>query len=94
MQVWPAFWNFEKESLSAASSRSASAKTTNGAWPPSSSVTFFTVAAACGAASSLPTSTDPVKLICRTSGALVSTSPIVSGSPQTRLTTPGGKPAS
>ena len=30
----------------------------------------------------------------RTSGAAVNTSPIAAGSPQTRFTTPGGKPAS
>jgi hypothetical protein len=43
---------------------------------------------------SLPTSTDPVKLIWRTWGAVVSASPITTGSPHTRFTTPGGKPAS
>jgi hypothetical protein len=35
-----------------------------------------------------------VNEIWRTSGALVKASPIATGSPQTRLSTPGGKPAS
>ena len=38
MHVWPAFCSLENVSFSAARSRSASAKTTNGACPPSSSV--------------------------------------------------------
>src|SRR6185503_11120896 len=41
-----------------------------------------------------PTAIDPVNETWRTSGALVKTSPMGAGSPQTRLTTPGGKPAS
>ena len=93
MQVWPAFWSLEKVSFSAARSRSASAKTTNGACPPSSRLACLPDSAQ-RAASIRPTSREPVKDTWRTSGALRKTSPIGSGSPQTRLSTPGGKPAS
>ena len=56
-------------------SRSASSNTMNGALPPSSSETFFTVPAHC-AISCLPTSVEPVNVNLRTSGLVVSSSPI------------------
>ena len=52
---------------SAAASRSASSNTMNGALPPSSSESFFTVAAHC-AISSLPTAVEPVNESLRTVG--------------------------
>src|SRR5258708_38264567 len=45
------------------------------------------------AATRLPTSTEPVKLIAEISGALTSTSPIIAPEPITRLKTPAGSPA-
>ncbi len=42
-QVWPVLRNFEATTSRTAASRSASSKTRNGAWPPSSSDTRFTV---------------------------------------------------
>ena len=59
---------------STAASRSASSNTMNGALPPSSSETFFTVDAHC-AISSLPTSVEPVNENLRTSGFCVSSRP-------------------
>ena len=59
--------NFEMIAPSTAASTWASSNTMNGALPPSSSPTFFTVPAAC-AISTLPTSVEPVKPITRTAG--------------------------
>ena len=84
--------NFEMIAPSTAASRWASSKTMNGALPPSSSPTFFTVPAAC-AISSLPTSVEPVKPIARTAGWSVIALPMARASPVTRLKTPGGRPA-
>ncbi len=68
----------------------------NGAFPPSSSDTFFTCPAHC-AISSLPTSVDPVNPSFRTSGLEVIVRPISGASsalPVTIPRTPGGRPAS
>lgn len=73
MQVWPALRKREAIAPCAAASRSASSKTSIGAWPPSSSETFLTVPAAF-AISSLPTSVLPVKVILRTSPLVAKTS--------------------
>ena len=81
---------------STAASRSASSKTRNGALPPSSSETFFTVPAHC-AISSFPISVEPVKESLRTAGFEVSSPPITgasSASPVTTWSTPSGTPAS
>ena len=75
-----------------AASISASAKTMNGAWPPSSSEIFFTVPAQ-SPMSRLPTAVEPVKLSLRTSGLLVISWPISAAGPVTTLNTPGGRPA-
>ncbi len=64
----------------------------NGALPPSSSETFFTVAAHCSI-SSLPTGVEPVKVSLRTIGLEVISPPIAFGSPTTTLNTPAGMPA-
>ena len=78
----------------AAASMSASAKTMNGAWPPSSSDTRLTVPAA-SRARYFPTSVEPVNVIFRTSGFCRSSVPTGPGSwVGTTLQTPGGSPAS
>ncbi|MNC93708.1 hypothetical protein D3C83_103990 [compost metagenome] len=64
----------------------------NGALPPSSIETFFTVSAHC-LISSLPTSVEPVKESLRTIGFDVISPPISFDEPVTMLITPGGKPA-
>ena len=63
-----------------------------GAFPPSSSETFFTVPAHC-VSSVLPTAVEPVKLNLRTKGLPVSSPPIVWASPVTMFSTPSGRPA-
>ena len=83
---------FDAIAPSAAASRSASSNTMNGALPPSSIDTFFTVPAAC-ASSFLPISVEPVNVILRTSGLPVSSPPIGPDAPVTTLNTPFGTPA-
>ena len=67
VHFWPADQNAPANAASAARSSSASGKTTNGLWPPSSSCTrqFRAVASL---RTAWPTGTDPVKEIARTSG--------------------------
>src|ERR1700751_3403524 len=62
--TWPALRNLLADRIFAAASRSASANTIAGAWPPSSIVTRFMCLPA-RLASSLPTTVDPVKEILR-----------------------------
>ena len=84
---------FEASAPSTARSRSASSKTMNGALPPSSSETFFTVVAHC-AISCLPTSVEPVNENFRTSGFWVSSRPTSCARVVvTTLNTPFGSPA-
>src|SRR5690348_17631776 len=64
-----------------------------GDFPPSSSVTRFTVSAAC-LTMILPTAALPVKAILLTSGCGTSGAPQVSPKPVMMLTTPGGRPTS
>ena len=73
-------------------SRSASWKTTNGDFPPSSSDSFLPLPAV-AVRMMRPTSVDPVKAILSTSGCATSAAP-VRPSPVMMLTTPGGSPAS
>ena len=91
-QVWPVLRYLEAMAPATAASRSASSKTMNGALPPSSSETFFMVAAH-WAMSCLPISVEPVKVSLRTSGLEVSSSPMGPEAPVTTLKTPGGRPA-
>ena len=96
MQIWPWCMNAPNPAAAAASWRSASASTTNGALPPSSSSTGFRCSAAM-VAIRRPTRVDPVKLIRRTAGWAISSPTTSAASPGafvTRLTTPGGSPAS
>ncbi len=64
----------------------------NGALPPSSSDTFFTVPEHC-CINSRPTSVEPVNDSLRTFGLDVSSPPIVGASPVMMLSTPLGMPA-
>ncbi len=96
--VCPALRNLEAIAPATAASRSASSNTISGALPPSSRAIFLTVPAL-WAISSLPTSVEPVKLSARTAGCPVSTSPIISGSPDDDAEHPGrdaraGRPSS
>src|SRR6202163_3040120 len=91
-QVWPVLRYLDAIAPSTAESRSASSNTMNGALPPSSSETFFTVLAHC-AISCLPTSVDPVNVNLRTSGFVVSSLPIGAADPVTQDNTPFGMPA-
>ena len=63
-----------------------------GALPPSSSDMRLSVGAHC-AASTRPTSVDPVKVSLRTVGLAVSTPPMGRASPVMTLNTPAGMPA-
>src|SRR5713226_9390637 len=78
---------------SIAASKSASAKKILGDFPPSSSVTRFTVSDACFTMI-LPTAAEPVKAILLTSGCWTSGAPQVSPNPVIMFTTPGGRPTS
>ena len=91
-QVWPVLRNLLATAPSTAAAMSASSNTRKGALPPSSSDTRFNVGTHC-CASSTPTLVDPVKLILRTCGLLVSSPPITLALPVTTLNTPGGMPA-
>src|SRR5215510_9090390 len=91
-QVWPVLRYFDAIAPSTAASRSASSNTMNGALPPSSSDSFFTVPAHC-AISSLPVSVDPVNDNLRTVGLEVSSAPISGADPVMTLNTPFGTPA-
>src|SRR4051794_1943667 len=75
-----------------ATSRSASAKTTLGDLPPSSS---FTGTRCCAAAAMIarPVAVDPTKLMWPTSGCDVRAAPASGPSPTATLRTPGGNPA-
>ena len=64
----------------------------NGALPPNSIDTFFTVGAHCSI-NLRPTSVEPVNDSTRMSGWLVSTGPMAEARPVTTLNTPAGRPA-
>jgi len=90
-QTWPWLNQIASTTPSTAASRSASAKTTKGDLPPSSSVSFLPVPAV-ALRIVRPTSVEPVKAILSTSAA-TSAAP-VAPSPVTMLTTPAGRPIS
>src|SRR6202047_149495 len=85
--------NTPKSAPSTAASQSASAKNTLGDFPPSSSVTRFSVSAALFTMI-LPTAALPVNAILSTPGCATSAAPAVSPKPFTMFTTPGGNPTS
>ena len=89
VQSWPALKNPPVRIPSTADSRSASSKTITGALPPSSRWATLRSGAA-AVATAIPARVEPVMEIIRGTGCAASRAP-VSRSPQTRLTTPGGK---
>ena len=93
-QVWPVLRYLLWMAPTTAASRSASSKTMKGALPPSSSDTFFTVAAH-WAISCLPTSVEPVKESLRTMGLVVSSPPMARGvaGDDVEDARPAGRPA-
>ena len=92
-QVCPALRYFDAIAPATASSRSASSNTMNGALPPSSRLTFFTVSEH-WRIRSLPTCVEPVNDNLRTIGLDVSSLPISAPwDAVTTLITPSGKPA-
>ena len=96
MHVCPELRNLHVIAPATASSRSASSKTMNGAFPPSSSEIFLRPGAH-WAMRSLPTSVEPVKPSLRTAGFEVISPPIAgasSAAPVTTEKTPAGTPAS
>lgn len=88
--VWPAFRRPEATIALAAAATSASPNTMNGAFPPSSMLTRFTVSADCRSRSR-PTRVDPVNVILRTTGLAVRVSPIAGAFPDTTLSTPAAR---
>ena len=96
MQIWPEFMNAPKLAASAAASRSASASTTWGALPPSSSRQRLSCSAHL-TATIRPTRVEPVKFTRRTAGWAISastTSAASSAEWATKLIAPAGSPAS
>src|SRR5678809_333778 len=91
-QVWPALRYLEAIAPSTAASRSASSNTMNGALPPSSRESFFTVSAHCFMRR-LPVAVEPVNDSLRTSGFEHSSPPIAFEPPVRTLSTPLGIPA-
>src|SRR5674536_376208 len=93
MHTCPALRYLNAAMVSAAFSGSASANTTTGECPPSSMVARFMLLPA-SAARCLPTGIEPVKEIFFTALAGIRCSDTVAGTPNTRLSTPAGSPAS
>ena len=93
MQTWPALRYLNAAIVSAAFSGSASANTTTGECPPSSMVVRFMPLAA-SAARCLPTGIEPVNEIFFTASLASRCSETSAGTPNTRLSTPAGRPAS
>ena len=93
MQTWPALRYLNAAMVSAAFSGSASSNTTTGEWPPSSMVVRFMPFAASWARC-LPTGIEPVKEIFFTASLASRCSETSAGTPNTRLSTPAGSPAS
>ena len=92
-QAWPALKRMLRAMQSAASVRSASAKTSCGLLPPSSSVIGFMPVRAMLAMIAWPAPVEPVKLTLAMPGWPVSAVPVVGPSPRTTLTMPAGMPA-
>ena len=92
-QPWPEFARIEPAMQVAAFSRSASAKTSCGLLPPSSSVTGLMPLSAAAFMIAVPVRVDPVKEILPIPGWRASASP-VTPVPWTTLKMPAGMPAS
>src|ERR1700722_11639345 len=92
MQIWPWCRKEPHAPAEAAAATSASARMTSAGLPPSSRCARLR----CRAASSpmrRPTAVEPVKLMIRTSGSVISASP-TSGPPGSTCSRPSGRPAS
>src|SRR6266496_2282520 len=92
-QIWPWFANEERTLPAMAASRSASAKTMFGFFPPSSSETFLNNGAHVSA-TLRPVTVPPVNEIVLIFGCAVIAAPTFGPVPCTTLRTPSGKPAS
>jgi hypothetical protein len=92
-QISPWFQKMPLADPSMAASNSASANTMFGDFPPSSSVTRFSVSAPLFMMI-LPTSRDPVNPTLSTRGVATSGAPAVSPNPVITFSTPLGSPAS
>ena len=93
VQRWPVEKNAPLTAHSTAVFRSASSRITSGFLPPISSWNLAMRAIAL-AATCLPVSTEPVKVMASTRLSLTSTSPTTLPRPITKLKTPFGMPAS
>jgi hypothetical protein len=93
VQRWPVVPKADHRIPSVARSRSASARTTIPFLPPSSRLTRLSRRAA-RSAIRLPVADEPVKEMTGTSGESTIVSPTSAPLPVTRLTVPGGRPAS
>ena len=92
-QIWPAIRILAAAAMRPTLAPSTPSPISTGAWPPSSSRAGF-IAAPASCASCLPTCTEPVRVIMRITGEAISVAEIFAGSPNTRFSTPGGRPAS
>src|SRR5436309_15123357 len=92
-QIWPWFANEERTLPAIAASRSASANTMFGFFPPSSSETFLNNGAH-ASATLRPVTVPPVNEIVLIFGCVVIAAPTLGPVPCTTLSTPFGKPAS
>ncbi len=93
VHTWPALRVLPMRQVATALSRSASSNTSTGACPPSSSVQGFTWSAALRA-SRRPTAVEPVKVTLRITGDAIRWEDTSEGTPNTRFSTPAGRPAS
>ena len=95
MQIWPWCKNAPVAASRAALSRSASASTMSGAFPPSSKDTFFIGPPLIASSPTRrPTGVDPVKEMSLGTGCVTKSSPISEPAPVTLPITPAGTPAS
>ncbi len=92
-QSWPQLSNTAYGDAAANASRSASANTMLGLLPPSSRLTFFTVAAAARRIA-CPVAVSPVNAILPMPSCAAIAAPTEAPGPVTTLSTPGGSPAS
>ena len=93
VHFWPADQNAPAYDASTARSRSASAITISGLWPPSSSCTRLPSFVA-SSRTELPVATEPVNEIARTRGSRTSAAPTTEPRPVSTLSTPAGSSAS
>src|SRR5229473_6189390 len=93
VHTWPALRDLPITEVAAVATGSTSSHTITGAWPPSSMMAGF-ICSPASDAKRLPTGIEPVNVTNRTAGCGMRYSEISEGVPNTRLSTPGGTPAS